>query len=187
MILGNRALAEPVRRVRPARCTARARKRAHLAAFGRQVPPARAALSPDALARDPDRGAKRVGRRTLPVHRRDDRPHPHHRQHQVRFPASRRHRGAGQALARAVCAGPADLGRGQHARRRETIVLDAHRRVVEKFPDALLVLVPRHPQRFETVRRPARQAPRTLRQPLLGRGDPRRRRACCSATRWASS
>jgi len=33
----------------------------------------------------------------------------------------------------------------------ETIVLDAHRRVVEKFPDALLVLVPRHPQRFETV------------------------------------
>jgi len=34
----------------------------------------------------------------------------------------------------------------------ETIVLDAHRRVIEKFPDALLVLVPRHPQRFETVR-----------------------------------
>jgi 3-deoxy-D-manno-octulosonic-acid transferase len=34
----------------------------------------------------------------------------------------------------------------------ETIVLDAHRRVVEKFPNALLVLVPRHPQRFETVR-----------------------------------
>ena len=34
----------------------------------------------------------------------------------------------------------------------ETIVLDAHRRVVEKFPNALLVLVPRHPQRFDTVR-----------------------------------
>jgi 3-deoxy-D-manno-octulosonic-acid transferase len=34
----------------------------------------------------------------------------------------------------------------------ETIVLDAHRRVTEKFPNALLVLVPRHPQRFETVR-----------------------------------
>jgi 3-deoxy-D-manno-octulosonic-acid transferase len=34
----------------------------------------------------------------------------------------------------------------------EAIVLDAHRRVLEKFPDALLVLVPRHPQRFETVR-----------------------------------
>jgi 3-deoxy-D-manno-octulosonic-acid transferase len=34
----------------------------------------------------------------------------------------------------------------------EVVVLDAHRRVLEKFPDALLVLVPRHPQRFETVR-----------------------------------
>ena len=34
----------------------------------------------------------------------------------------------------------------------ETIVLDAHRRVLERFPDALLVLVPRHPQRFDTVR-----------------------------------
>lgn len=34
----------------------------------------------------------------------------------------------------------------------EAVVLDAHRRVLEKFPDALLVLVPRHPQRFESVR-----------------------------------
>ena len=34
----------------------------------------------------------------------------------------------------------------------ESIVLEAHRRVLEKFPDALLVLVPRHPQRFEAVR-----------------------------------
>ncbi|HEU4516973.1 MAG TPA: lipid IV(A) 3-deoxy-D-manno-octulosonic acid transferase [Steroidobacteraceae bacterium] len=34
----------------------------------------------------------------------------------------------------------------------EGIVLDAHRRVLERFPDALLVLVPRHPQRFESVR-----------------------------------
>lgn len=34
----------------------------------------------------------------------------------------------------------------------EAIVLDAHRRVMEKFPDALLVLVPRHPQRFDGVR-----------------------------------
>jgi 3-deoxy-D-manno-octulosonic-acid transferase len=34
----------------------------------------------------------------------------------------------------------------------EAIVLDAHRRVLEKSPDTLLVLVPRHPQRFETVR-----------------------------------
>jgi 3-deoxy-D-manno-octulosonic-acid transferase len=33
----------------------------------------------------------------------------------------------------------------------ETIVLDAHRLVLERFPDALLVLVPRHPQRFNQV------------------------------------
>ena len=34
----------------------------------------------------------------------------------------------------------------------EAIVLDAHRRVLERFPDTLLVLVPRHPQRFDSVR-----------------------------------
>jgi 3-deoxy-D-manno-octulosonic-acid transferase len=34
----------------------------------------------------------------------------------------------------------------------EAIVLDAHRRVLERFPDALLILVPRHPQRFGAVR-----------------------------------
>jgi hypothetical protein len=34
----------------------------------------------------------------------------------------------------------------------EAIVLDAHRRVQAQCPDALLILVPRHPQRFETVR-----------------------------------
>jgi len=34
----------------------------------------------------------------------------------------------------------------------EAIVLDAHRLVLKRFPDALLILVPRHPQRFEVVR-----------------------------------
>lgn len=34
----------------------------------------------------------------------------------------------------------------------EVLVLDAHRRVREKLPAALLVLVPRHPQRFAPVR-----------------------------------
>jgi 3-deoxy-D-manno-octulosonic-acid transferase len=34
----------------------------------------------------------------------------------------------------------------------EVIALDAHRRVLERFPDALLLLVPRHPQRFDAVR-----------------------------------
>ncbi len=34
----------------------------------------------------------------------------------------------------------------------DEIVLDAHRLVLERFPDALLILVPRHPQRFDAVR-----------------------------------
>jgi 3-deoxy-D-manno-octulosonic-acid transferase len=34
----------------------------------------------------------------------------------------------------------------------EAIILDAHRIVLRRFPDALLVLVPRHPQRFDSVR-----------------------------------
>jgi 3-deoxy-D-manno-octulosonic-acid transferase len=34
----------------------------------------------------------------------------------------------------------------------EELVLDAHAAVRERFPDALLVLVPRHPPRFEAVR-----------------------------------
>lgn len=33
----------------------------------------------------------------------------------------------------------------------ETIALDAHRRIRERHPDAVLVLVPRHPQRFAAV------------------------------------
>ena len=33
----------------------------------------------------------------------------------------------------------------------EELVLDAHRRVLERMPDAILVLVPRHPERFAAV------------------------------------
>ncbi len=33
----------------------------------------------------------------------------------------------------------------------DEIVLDAHRALLEKSPDALLILVPRHPQRFDSV------------------------------------
>jgi 3-deoxy-D-manno-octulosonic-acid transferase len=36
--------------------------------------------------------------------------------------------------------------------REEELVLAAHRRIRERFEDALLVLVPRHPERFDTVR-----------------------------------
>lgn len=34
----------------------------------------------------------------------------------------------------------------------EDMILDAHRAVLRRFPDALLLLVPRHPQRFEVAR-----------------------------------
>ena len=40
------------------------------------------------------------------------------------------------------------LDRRKHARREDEIVLDAHRRLLETSPDALLILVPRHPQRL---------------------------------------
>jgi 3-deoxy-D-manno-octulosonic-acid transferase len=33
----------------------------------------------------------------------------------------------------------------------EEIILDAHKRICEKFPNALLILVPRHPERFDDV------------------------------------
>jgi 3-deoxy-D-manno-octulosonic-acid transferase len=33
----------------------------------------------------------------------------------------------------------------------ELVVVEAHRQVLERYPDALLVLVPRHPERFGTV------------------------------------
>ncbi|MFL6578609.1 MAG: lipid IV(A) 3-deoxy-D-manno-octulosonic acid transferase [Povalibacter sp.] len=34
----------------------------------------------------------------------------------------------------------------------ESLVLDAHRMLMAEIPDAMLILVPRHPQRFESVR-----------------------------------
>lgn len=34
----------------------------------------------------------------------------------------------------------------------ETIVLDAHQRLLQQFPDLLLILVPRHPERFDDAR-----------------------------------
>jgi 3-deoxy-D-manno-octulosonic-acid transferase len=34
----------------------------------------------------------------------------------------------------------------------EEIILQAHRKLLEKFPDLLLILVPRHPERFKDAR-----------------------------------
>lgn len=39
----------------------------------------------------------------------------------------------------------------------ETILLDVHRQLLQQFPDLLLILIPRHPERFPTVRKLAEQ------------------------------
>jgi 3-deoxy-D-manno-octulosonic-acid transferase len=46
---------------------------------------------------------------------------------------------------------PVWIAASTHAREEEQ-VLEAHRRVTEEAPDALLILVPRHPERFDSVR-----------------------------------
>ncbi|KAB8310528.1 3-deoxy-D-manno-octulosonic acid transferase [Erwinia endophytica] len=40
----------------------------------------------------------------------------------------------------------------------ESIILDAHRSLLERFPNLLLILVPRHPERFSTAREMAQKA-----------------------------
>jgi 3-deoxy-D-manno-octulosonic-acid transferase len=52
----------------------------------------------------------------------------------------------------------------------EAIVLDAHRAMLERHPDALLILVPRHPQRFEEVR--SLLASRSIRFASRSRNEP---------------
>lgn len=58
----------------------------------------------------------------------------------------------GEALRREILgARPVWVAASTH-NREEELVLAAHRQVREAFPDALLVLVPRHPERFDAVR-----------------------------------
>ena len=40
----------------------------------------------------------------------------------------------------------------------ESIILDAHRKLLERFPSLLLILVPRHPERFATAREMTQKA-----------------------------
>ncbi|WP_158782283.1 lipid IV(A) 3-deoxy-D-manno-octulosonic acid transferase [Pantoea sp. BAV 3049] len=40
----------------------------------------------------------------------------------------------------------------------ESIILDAHRKLLARFPNLLLILVPRHPERFSTAREMAQKA-----------------------------
>lgn len=67
----------------------------------------------------------------------------------VELPAGVSERGAGL---RSTILGdrPVWVAASTH-RGEETQVLDAHRRLLEQFPDLLLILVPRHPERFAEV------------------------------------
>ncbi|WP_380184194.1 lipid IV(A) 3-deoxy-D-manno-octulosonic acid transferase [Kalamiella sp. sgz302252] len=40
----------------------------------------------------------------------------------------------------------------------ESVILEAHRKLLARFPDLLLILVPRHPERFDTARDMAQKA-----------------------------
>ncbi|THD00561.1 3-deoxy-D-manno-octulosonic acid transferase [Panacagrimonas perspica] len=81
---------------------------------------------------------------------------------------------AGHALrARLGAARPAWVAASTHDTEEET-ALDAHRRLCERHPDALLILVPRHPQRFDDVARLiARQGFRGVRRSEIS-ADPTR-------------
>ncbi|WP_115717656.1 lipid IV(A) 3-deoxy-D-manno-octulosonic acid transferase [Gallaecimonas mangrovi] len=59
-------------------------------------------------------------------------------------------RAAGQALAASFGERPIWIAASTHPGE-DTLMLAAHKSLREQFPDALLLLVPRHPQRFEEV------------------------------------
>lgn len=74
-------------------------------------------------------------------------------------PAPRVDAGARAALAAEIGARPVWLAASTHAGEEE-IALDAHDRLRAQTPDALLILVPRHPERGDAVAKLAGNAPR---------------------------
>lgn len=81
-------------------------------------------------------------------------------------PAPRVDASARAALAAEIGARPVWLGASTHQGEDE-IVLDAHARLRQSFPDALLIVAPRHPERGEAVARLAGGAPRrSLNEPI---------------------
>lgn len=67
-----------------------------------------------------------------------------------------------ETLTRQIGARPVWLAASTHAGEDE-IVLDAHRRIRETFPDALLVIAPRHPERGDAIAALAGGAPQRAR------------------------
>ena len=135
-----------------------------------------------------DRRAERVRRRALPRDRRAAGSRAGDRQPKVR-PADPGggHRRRTRVRAVAMGARPAGVDRRQHARgrgggraRRRT------RRVRARHPDALLVLVPRHPQRFEAVRATAALGGRAISRSAASAAYPGRGRGVPASTRSAS-
>ncbi len=88
------------------------------------------------------------------------------------------------------------LDRREHARRRGDVVLKAHAEVLRRFPDALLLVAPRHPERFKALatachRRSAfapRRAARTA-APIApsSASSSTRSASCCASTRRPTS
>lgn len=68
----------------------------------------------------------------------------------VELPAAIRERGAA-LRAESIGDRPVWIAASTHEGE-ELLVLDAHRSLLERFPDLLLILVPRHPERFAEVR-----------------------------------
>ena len=104
----------------------------------------------------------------------------------------------GRRAARAVRGGRPVWVAGSTHRGEEAVVLEAHRDVRKAHPGAILVLVPRHPQRFNEVASWLESAERALHPALAAfeRRTPGMAWKCCSSirsascwisTRWATS
>ena len=132
-----------------------------------------------------DRGAERrrcaqdrVDRRTAARHRRD-------REHEVRHTDAREPARGGGGVAAHVGAVARHLDRGEHARRGGGPGARRFERVLDRLPESMLVLVPRHPERFREV---AAHVRRRGFDPVMRSGGRRTAPApgCSSATPWAS-
>ena len=156
-------------RMRPAGRAAGARERAGVAALGRQVPAAGAAVPQDAVERHRHRRAKRGGRRAIPLDRR------HHRSARTwpatssstssRRQASRRAAGAGAS--RTWPGRPVWVAGSTHEGE-EAIVLDAHRHVLAQLSRSAADAGAAASAALRHGARPAREAARGRRIPLDG-------------------
>ena len=82
-----------------------------------------------------------------------------HRQPEIRYLRHARAGGPGGDAASAMGTTPQGLDCHQHPRRcKKQIILQAHKKLLETFPNLLLILVPRHPERFPDAREMVQKA-----------------------------